>query len=351
MIQRRITIICFLATQILFSSGYAQDGIDIGNWYLWKVAEADSAALHDHIQTISVYVRDTGEEKIVVKKLYDKNGFLISRVDYSQKNKLDSVETVIKRISPNEILVAYKFTRGNYYHGDEEDSPVPALLGYLGPSATDSYSVLVKKYTKMSDSTVQVVTSLNGSVKKNAGFVLENTAEQHPVYAPGDTTYIHDTLVLTNQNKDAQGNLSVLKTCFIKGIISPVKIESLRYRHDVLVYQQVEINEFDKKNRLVNHAVYEGPPLKQYISKKTIYNDVTGERTETEDNSPTTGSPQRIWRYNEKGSIVYFERVALAGRDKGSIVYKYNKKGLLEESVFSVKDVPAKHTFYKYKYY
>jgi hypothetical protein len=126
----------------------------------------------------------------------------------------------------------------------------------------------------------------------------------------------------------------VLRTCFIKGIEIPVKIEALRYQHDALVYQQIEINEFDKKKRLVNHAVYQGPPLTQDVSKRTIYNDVTGERTETEDNSPTIGSPQRIWRYNKKGSIVYFEKVALAGRDKGSIVYKYNKKGLLEQSVF-----------------
>ncbi|OQP63462.1 hypothetical protein A3860_24270 [Niastella vici] len=350
--MRRITkpIICILVTLLPFFRGYTQDGLDMVNWYILKVAEVDKNALLHHIQTVSLSVRDTGEEKAVVKKLYDKKGYLVSRVDYSGKNKLDSVETVIKRISSSETVIEYKFTGGDYYV-DDEDDPVPDLLGYLDTLHADNYSVLIKKYTKVSDSTVRVITSLNNSVEKSTEFILLNNAKQQPVIASGDTACAHDTLVLIKQQKDALGKLSVLKTYFIKGIVTPVKEEALRYWHDSLAYQQVEINEFDKKKRLVNHAVYQGPPLTQYESKRIIYNDLTGERTETEDNHPTTGTPQRIWRYDKKGRIVYFERVALYGRDKGSMVYKYNKKGLLEEAVFSVNDVPSRYTLYKYRYY
>lgn len=333
-----------------FFMGYAQDGLDFVNWYILKFAEVDKNALHHHIKDILVTIRDTGEEKTVVKKLYDKKGYLIGRVDYSKKNKIDSVETMIKRILSNETIIEYKFTMGDYYV-DDEDDPVPALLGYLDTLSADKYSVLIKKYTRMTDSTVRVITSLNGSVKKSTDFVLLNNPKQQPVNASGDTAYVRDTLVLTKQQKDTLGNFSVLRTYFIKGIVTPVKEEALRYWHDSLVYQQVEINEFDKNKRLVNHTVYQGSPLKQYVSKRVIYNDVTGERTETEDNNPTTGTPQRIWRYDKKERIVYFERVALLGKDKGSVVYKYNQKGLLEEAVFSVDDVPENYMLYKYKYY
>lgn len=258
--------------------------------------------------------------------------------------------TAFGRILSNETVIEYKFTMGDYYV-DDEDDPVPVLLGYLDTLSADKYSVLIKKYTRMTDSTIRVITSLNGSVKKSIDFVLLNNPKQQPVNASGDTAYVRDTLVLTKQQKDTLGNFSVLRTYFIKGIVNPVKEEALRYWHDSLVYQQVEINEFDKSKRLVNHAVYQGSPLKQYVSKRVIYNDVTGERTETEDNNPTTGTPQRIWRYDKKERIVYFERVALLGKDKGSVVYKYNQKGLLEEAVFSVNDVPENYMLYKYKYY
>jgi len=344
------TVIYVMVFQLLFFKGYAQDGLDIGNWYLLKVAEADKAALHHHIHTVLVTVRDTSDEKTVVKKLYDKKGYLISRIDYSRKNKFDSVKTVFKRISSSETVTEYKFIKGDYYV-DDEDNPTPALFEYLDTLSVEGYSVLIKKYTKISDSAVRVVTYLNGSVKNIAEFKFENKPKQKPKNSSSDTAYIHDTLILTSQYKDTLGNFSVLKTCFVKGIVSPVKEEVLRYWHDSLAYQQIEINEYDKKKRLVNHAIYQGPPLKQYESKRIIYNELTGERTEMEDNHPAIGTPQRVWRYNKNGRIVYFERVALFGRDKGSIVYKYNRKGLLEERVFSVNDAAANYTIYKYKYY
>lgn len=148
-----------------FFRGYAQDGLDFVNWYILKVAEVDKNALHHHIKDILVTIRDTGEEKTVVKKLYDKKGYLIGRVDYSKKNKFDSVETMIKRILSNETVIEYKFTMGDYYV-DDEDDPVPALLGYLDTLSADKYSVLIKKYTRMTDSTIRVITSLNESKKK-----------------------------------------------------------------------------------------------------------------------------------------------------------------------------------------
>jgi hypothetical protein len=344
------TVICILITQLPFFRGYAQDGLDIGNWYVLKVAEVNKNALHHHIQTITVSVKDSAEEKTVIKKQYDKKGYLTRRVDYSRANKPDSVETVIKRISQHEIVVEYKFTKGDYFE-EGEDNPAAELLVYLDTLSADRYSVLTKQYKRKPDGTVRVITSLNGVIKENTEFSLVNNDKQLTVNAPGDSAYIHDTLVLTKQQKDTSGNSSVLKTYFIKGIKEPVKIEELEYSRDSLIYQRVEINEFDKKKRLVDHAVYQGPPLKQYESKRIIYNDVTGERKETEDNHPTIGTPKRIWLYDKKGRIVYFEKPAMSGRDKGSIVYKYNQKGLLTESISSVNDVPTRYTLYKYRYF
>jgi hypothetical protein len=189
---------------------------------------------------------------------------------------------------------------------------------------------------------------------------LMSTVKQRVKYPRGDTTRIRDTIVVTIKEKNDRGNLAIVKRSFIKGVWDPVKTEYLVYVGDSLAYHSVEEDEYDKKKKLVSHSEYQGPPLKRYVIKRTIYNDSTGERTETYGYNPVSGKPERIWRYNKNGKMLYAERPGVTDiengkivyqRDKSNSVYKYNQKGLLEEVIWSINDVPAGYTYYKYTYY
>lgn len=344
------TILCILVIHLTFLSGNAQDLEDFVPWYIMKPGEVDKNASENHIQTILVYQRDSLGEKLLNKRLYDQKGFLVHRVDYSLQNKLDSFETFIKRVSLKEIVVEYKFIARGEYDNSDGQCPRTFLGAYFNTLSANNYSVLTKSYKRTSgDTTISVITSINGIVKRSYSFTLMNTTIKQEV--TGDTTYIYDTLIISRQVKDSLGNRGGLKTYFKKGIPDPVKIEEYRYVYDSMAYYKVEINEYDKKRRLVNHSVYQGPPLMQFENKRIIYDDVTGEWTQLNDNYPTSGTPQLIWRYDKKGRILYYERVGIFGRDKGSVVYKYNEKGLLIEKIFSVNDVPVEYTLYEYRYY
>jgi hypothetical protein len=189
---------------------------------------------------------------------------------------------------------------------------------------------------------------------------LTDTVKQRVKYPLGDTTRIRDTVVVSIKEKNESGKLATVKRSFIKGIWDPVKTEYLVYVGDSLTYHSVEVDEYDKRKRLVSHSEYQGPPLKRYVINRTIYNDSTGERTETHGYNPVSGKPERIWHYDKRGQILYFERTGVTDiengrvvyqRDKGSSVYKYNQKGLLEKVISSANDVPFGYTLYKYEYY
>jgi hypothetical protein len=353
------TILCTLVIHLTFLSGNAQDFNELLTWYIMKPGEVDKKVLHNHLRNILVYKKDSVGEKLVMKKVYDKDGLLVHRVDYSREDKPDSIETVIKRVSSNNTVLEFRFTGKGEYETDDEDRP-RIILGEYFDSASGKYSILTKTYKRLPGKTIQVVTAFNGISKGISNFSLNDTVTQPAIYPPGDTTHIYDTLVVSIQEKDASGNLSAVRRSFIKGIADPVKTEYLRYANDSLAYHNVEINEYDKKKRLISHSAYQGSPLVRYEIKRTIYDDVTGEITETHGYNPVSGNPQRIWRYDKKGRILYFERPGITDmengrivfqRDKESVVYKYNKKGLLTEAIFSVNDVPTAYTLYKYGYY
>jgi hypothetical protein len=283
---------------------------------------------------------------------------LICRVDYS-KNKPDSIETVIKRISLNETVVKYKIIKG-HYDAEDEHCPVNYLGAYWDTLSADKYSILTKTYKRLPGKIIRVVTTFNGVIKGSSDFSLNDTVKQRVKYPQGDTTHIHDTLVVSIQEKDDPDILLAMKRYFIKGIADPVKAESMKYVNDSLVFHSIIEDEYDKKKRLVNHSEYQGPPLTRYVINRTIYDDLTGERTETHGYNPVSGKPQLIWRYDKKGRIFYYERTGVTDmengkivyqRNKGSAVYKYNEKGLLAEVIFSMDDVPVEYTLYKYRYY
>ena len=205
-----------------------------------------------------------------------------------------------------------------------------------------------------------MITSFNGVSKGSSDFDLISTIKQGVKYPRGDTTRIGDTVVVGIKEKNEDGRLEMVKRSFIKGITDPVKTEYLGYIGDSLTSQSIEADEYDKKKRLVSHSEYQGPPLKRYVIKRTIYNDSTGERTETSGYNPVSGKPERIWRYNKNGKILYAERPGVTDiengkivyqRDKSNTVYKYNQKGLLEEKIWSINDVPAGYIYYRYTYY
>lgn len=336
----------------------AQNGLDFEDWYFIKVARADKVALKHHMRSIVVYQRDsTGLQKIS-GTYYDTRGYLIRRVDYSRNNP-DSTETMVKRISSNEFVLTCKLIKGEYDTHDER-CPITYLGAYWDKLPADAHSVLTKKYIRLTNGKIRVTTSFNSITKSQSDFDLTDTARKRTKYPPGDSTYFQDTIVVTIKEKDDYGKLGMVRRAFIKGIWDPVKTEYLVYINDSLTYHSVEIYEYDKKKRLVSHSEYQGPPLTRYVIKRTMYNDTTGERTETEGCNPISGKPERIWRYDKYGRILYFERTGVTDmengrivyqRDKGSAVYKYNKKGLLEEVVSSANDVPIGYTFYKYEYY
>lgn len=353
-------IFCILVSHLTFFRGNAQDFEELMTWYVIKPGEVDKNASENHIQTILVYQRDSLGEKLLNKKLYDQKGFLVRRVDYSLQNKFDSIETVIKRVSLKEIVVEYKFIARGEYDTYDEDAPRVYLGAYWDTLSVDNYSVLTKTYKWLPAKTIRVVTTFNGVIKGSSDFSLKDTVKQRARYPRGDTIHIHDTLVVSKQEKNASGNLSAVKRFFIRGIGDPVKTEYLRYVNDSLVFHGVEIDEYDKKKRLVSHSEYQGPPLTRYVINRTIYNDSTGEITETRGYNPVSGKPERIWRYDKKGRILYSERPGVTDmengkivyqRDKGSAVYKYNEKGLLTEKIFSINDVPAEYIYTKYRYY
>jgi hypothetical protein len=347
-----------LLIQITFLKGNGQDDLDMGTWYIMKVAEVDRNALRHHMRSVLVCQRDSTGEKKISRMFYDKHGYLIRRVDYSQ-NKPDSTETVIKRISPNEMIFVCKVIKGEYEMRDE-DCPLRYLGAYWDTLSADTYSVLTKTYKRLSGKKIRVITSFNGTVKGRSEFELTDADKQRAKYPPGDTTRIHDTVVVSIKEKNDYDKLTMLKRFFVKGISDPVKAEYWVYVGDSLTYQSAEINEYDKKKRLVSHSEYQGLPLTRYVIKRTIYNDSTGESTETYGYNPVSGKPERLWHYDKKGRILYSERPGITDmengkivyqRDKGSAVYKYNQKGLLTEKVFSVNDVPVEYTLYEYRYY
>lgn len=355
MIKR--TVLFIFVTHLIFFRGHAQDNLDIGAWYIMKIAEVDKNVLQHHMQSVLVYQRDSAGERKISRTFYNKQGYLVRRIDYAQ-NKPDSTETVIKRVSPNEIAFICKVIKGEYDTHDE-NCPIRYLGAYWDTLSADTYSVLTKTY-KRSGKKIRVITSFNGIIKGRSDFDLTDTVKQRPKYPPGDTTRIRDTVVVSIKVKDEYGKLAMVKRSFIKGMWEPVKTEYLVYVGDSLTYRSLEVDEYDKKKRLVSHSEYQGPPLTRYVIKRTIYNDTTGERTETHGYNPVSGKPERIWHYDKKGRILYSERPGVTDiengkivyqRDKGSAVFKYNEKGLLEEVVSSANDVPIGYTLYKYEYY
>lgn len=352
------TVLFILFAHVTFLKGNAQDDLDIGAWYIMKIAEVDRNALQHHIQSVLVSQRDSTGEKKISRTFYDKQGYLIRRVDYSQV-KPDSTETVIKRRTPNEIVFICKVIKGEYETHDE-NCPIRYLGAYWDTLSADTHSVLTKTYKRLPGKKIRVVTSFNGAVKGRSDFDLPDIVKQRVKYPAGDTTRIHDTVVVSIKEKNDYDKLAMVKRSFIKGMWDPVKTEYLVYVGDSLTYHSVEVDEYDKKKRLVSHSEYQGPPLKRYVINTTIYNDTTGERTETHGYNPVSGKPERIWSYDKKGRILYSERPGITDiedgkivyqREKGSAVYKYNKKGLLEEVIWSTNDVPTDYTLYKYNYY
>jgi hypothetical protein len=354
----RSVFLVLIAALAFLKVNAQNDNLDIGVWYIMKVAETDKDALYHHIQTIYVTVKDSTGEKKISRTFYNKQGYLIRRVDYSQ-SKSDSTETVINRLSPNEIVFKCKVIKGEYDAYDES-CPISFLGAYWDTLSASSYSVLTKTYKKLSGKKVRVITSFNGVIKGRSDFNLMSTVKQRVKYPRGDTTRIRDTIVVTIKEKNDRGNLAIVKRSFIKGVWDPVKTAYWVYVGDSLAYHSVEEDEYDKKKRLVSHSEYLGPPLRRLVIKRTIYNDSTGERTETHGYNPVSGQPERIWRYDKKGNILYSERPGVTDiengkivyrREKGTSVYKYNQKGLLEEVVWSTDDVPTGFTYYRYTYY
>jgi hypothetical protein len=330
----------------------------MGIWYIMKIAEVDRNALQQHMRSVLVCQRDSAGERKISRIFYDNKGYLMRRVDYSQ-NKPDSTETVIKRISPNEIVFICKVIKGEYDSYDE-NCPISYLGAYWDTLSSDTYSVLTKTYKRLSGKKMRVITSFNGVIKGRSDFELTGAGKLRIKYPPGDTTRIHDTVVVSIKEKNDRGNWAIVRRSFIKGVWGPVKTEYLVYVGDSLAYHSVEVDEYDKKKRLVSHSEYQGPPLRRLVIKRTIYNDLTGERTETHGYNPVSGQPERIWRYDKKGNILYSERPGITDiengkivyrREKGSAVYKYNQKGVLEEVIWSTDDVPTGYTYYKYTYY
>lgn len=359
---KRLTIrvlLCISLTYLTFFRVNAQDDSDIHLWYIMKVAEVNKNASRNKIKSIVVSQIDSTGEKFLKKKLYDKNGYLIRHVDYSYRNQFDSIVTVFKKVSSAEVAIEYKFTKGEYDMGDE-DCPIGLLHGYLDTMSAGRYSLLTRKYKRISGKIINVTTSLNGVKKESHDFTLMDTTQRRLEKYSGDTIRKKDTLIIREHEKDNSGNLTEVKWYFIKGIVKPVKTEYVKYLNDSLVYHSIEEDEYDKKRRLVSHAEYQGPPLSRYVIERTIYNDSTGEITETHGYNPLSGKPMLIWRYDKRGRILYSEKPEITNidngkiiwhRDKGSIMYKYNIKGLLEEVIASVNDVPVVYTFYRYTYY
>jgi hypothetical protein len=352
------TALFILLAHVTFLKGNTQDNLDLGIWYIMKIAEVDRNALQHHMQSIVVSQRDTTGEKKISRMFYDKHGYLIRRVDYSQV-KPDSTETVIIRISSKEFVFTCKVIKGEYNTHDE-DCPINYLGAYWDTLSADTHSVLTKTYKRLSNKKIRVITSFNGVIKGQSDFDLTDTVKQRVKYPPGDTTRIRDTVVVSIKEKNDYDKLEMVKRSFIKGMWDPVKTEYLVYVGDSLTYHSVEVDEYDKKKRLVRHSEYQGPPLKRYVINTTIYNDTTGERTETVGYNPISGKPERIWRYDKKGRILYFERTGVTDiengrivyqREKGSAEYKYNQRGLLEEVISSANDIAIGYTLYKYEYY
>jgi hypothetical protein len=351
------TVLFILLAHVTFINTNAQDDLDIGIWYIMKIAEVNSIALQHHMRSVLVSQKDSAGERKISRMFYDNKGYLMRWIDYSQ-NKPDSSETVIKRISPDEMVFICKVIRAEYATRDES-CPISYLGAYWDTLSADTYSVLTKAYKRLSNKKIRVMTSFNGVIKGQSDFDLTDV-KQRIKYPPGDTTRIHDTVVVSIKEKNEDGKSAILKRSFIKGVWEPVKTEYRVYVGDSVIFQSVEVDEYDKKKRLVSHSEYQGPPLKRYVIKRTIYNDSTGERTETSGYNPVSGKPERIWRYDKRGQILYAERPGVTDiengrvfyqRDKGSSVYKYNQKGLLEEVVSSVNDIPFGYTFYRYEYY
>jgi hypothetical protein len=363
MIKRWIIRTILSLTQLSFFTANAQnkdeDTYELLAWYVLHISDVDKNASNHHLQSVSKYVKDSTGERIVFKEVYDKKGYRKKRVNYSI-NMHDSIETVINRISKNEAVVLYKITGNGNYDSFDEDNPRSYLQGFFDTLSSNSFLVVSKAYKRLSGKTIKVTTSVNGRIKRIYNLTMMSDTRKSPVYPPGDTIRINDTVVVSYQEKDDFGKLTALKISFIKGIKDPVKTEYLTYVDDSLTQHSVYLDEYDKKKRHISHSESQGVPLSRSVIKRTIYNDSTGERMETEGYNPDSGKPTRLWRYDKAGQIIYYESPEINvmdngkvvwHRDKASTVFNYNKKGLIEEDVSSLNDIPVEYTFYKYTYH
>jgi hypothetical protein len=352
------TILCLLVTCLTFLRLNAQDAMDLITWFIMQPGKFDEYAFQNHIRSILFSKKDSLGNNVLNKKVYDKNGYLVRRVDYSRKNQLDSIQGIIKRLSSTEAVIELKFARGDYY-AEGEECLIFWVREYLDTVSAGNYSVLTKRYKKLPGDKIRVTTYLNGVKKETHDFTYSDGPKRKEKLPPGDTTHIKDTLVVKYQEKD-WGVVKALRRYFIKGIAKPVKTEYVKYVDDSLVYHSIEEDEYDKKKRHISHSESQGVPLSRYVIKRTIYNDSTGERMETEGYNPDSGKPTRLWRYNKAGQMIYYESPEVNVMDNGRVVYHrdkastvctYNKKGLIEEKVSSLNDIPVEYTFYKYTYH
>ncbi|MDF2192812.1 hypothetical protein [Paraflavitalea sp. CAU 1676] len=349
--KRPLVVILLLLTQF-FANGQDFVGFsEIGE--KMSVISPNPEERINKIRTVTKTISDSVGTRVLSRLTYSPGGYLSKFTEYYNYPSTDSIVYSFHRSKANEAVMTANTFRATIAKTIEGNS-LHAFIDDI--EHLESEAVEIKKiYSNTPDSNFKITTMINGKVVDSIEIpqLIKLEAEiknQKPDTTKYDSTYLGDTLLL--KTVGVVNNLSnLIKKWQISSIKEPVKVESFTYRGDSLIYYDLYINEYDNKKRLISHSEFGGPPLKQFISEKTEYNDKTGERIEYHDSNPTSGRPKRIWTYNRKGKLISAIRYFDGYESEGRLILEYDKKGLLVKETNFINNKLESTVTYGYTYY
>jgi hypothetical protein len=170
------------------------------------------------------------------------------------------------------------------------------------------------------------------------------------VFIPGDTTFLKDTILLTNLYSYENVQLVVVKRYYIPNYSDSVKIQIFTYVGDSLSNYWAAEDSVDNKGRIFWHKKYYGVNMQLWESQRTTFNDIDGSRTIERDLNPSDGVFEFFWERDRYDRLVKFKKLLGVKQDKLEIIYSFSNKGLLIRKDAYVNGIRIYNEAYDYKF-
>ena len=199
------------------------------------------------------------------------------------------------------------------------------------------------------DSSLEIETYVEGRKIKSIydTSLFKHVKDDDSQLPKADTIYKKDTLIVKRDFTYGNKVVYTVNQYFLKSL--KVKWERIRYEGDSIAFYEATVWQFDPRQRLIYYGEYQGPPLKLYVSEKTIY-DNQGNRILYRDYSPADGQPDLIWHYNEKSQIIKCTNIKRISRDRHDFKFLYSEQGLLTEERYHFNGSFKSKKIYRYQF-